>query len=191
MAFIALGGHYSGAQEVNNITITGKVSNSDGEVLPGVNIVLEETNQGTTTDMNGDYSLVVPESSTWLVFSFIGYTNEKIPIEGRSRIDVVMIPDLINLSEIVVVGYGTQKKSLVTGSISKITSDDITLTQDLRVEQALQGKVSGVIVQSNSGQPGQNLNVLIRGIGSNGNTEPLYIIAVSYTHLTLPTKRIV
>jgi len=176
MAFIALGGHYSGAQEVNNITITGKVSNSDGEVLPGVNIVLEETNQGTTTDMNGDYSLVVPESSTWLVFSFIGYTNEKIPIEGRSRIDVVMIPDLINLSEIVVVGYGTQKKSLVTGSISKITSDDITLTQDLRVEQALQGKVSGVIVQSNSGQPGQNLNVLIRGIGSNGNTEPLYII---------------
>ncbi len=169
-------GYYAKAQDSTSLTISGKVTTIEGESLPGVNIVVEGTNIGTVTDINGNYSILLPNGSAYLTFSFVGYTSERVSVEGKRILDVVMIPDLVKLSEIVVVGYGVQKKSLVTGSISKISSDDITQTQDLRVEQALQGKVSGVSVQANSGQPGQNLNVLIRGIGSNGNTEPLYII---------------
>lgn len=176
MVFIIICGYHAVAQDLKTLAITGKVTTAEGESLPGVNIIIEGTSQGIVSDVDGNYSLEVPEGSAFLVFSFVGYVTERILIEGKSRVDVVLIPDLVNLSEIVVVGYGAQKKSLVTGSISRIASDEISRTQDLRVEQALQGKVSGLTVQANSGQPGQNLNVLIRGIGSSGNTEPLYII---------------
>lgn len=176
MCLIIMGGHYASAQETKTSTITGTVTTLDGETLPAVNIIVEGTNTGTISDINGNYTIDVQEGAEYLVFSFVSYVSERVKIDGQPVINVVLLPDLVTLSEIVVVGYGVQKKSLVTGSISKISSDEITQTQDLRVEQALQGKVSGVSVQANSGQPGQNLNVLIRGIGSNGNTEPLYII---------------
>jgi TonB-dependent starch-binding outer membrane protein SusC len=174
---IAIAGDYfTSAQEPNSSAISGRVTTLEGESLPGVIISIEGTNIGVTTDIKGIYNINVPEGKEFLIFSFIGYVTERMAIKSQTTIDVVLLPDLVALSEIVVVGYGVQKKSLVTGSISKISADEIGQTQDLRVEQALQGKVSGVSVQANSGQPGQNLNVLIRGIGSNGNTEPLYII---------------
>ncbi len=169
-------GYYASAQEINSLSISGKVTSTDGEILSGVNIIAEGTNTGTISDINGNYVIDVPEGTEYLTFSYLGYISERMTIEGKTTINVVLLPDLVALSEIVVVGYGVQKKSLVTGSISKISSDEITRTQNLRVEEALQGKVSGVSISPNSGQPGQNLNVLIRGIGSNGNTEPLYII---------------
>ena len=164
------------AQELNTINISGKITSMEGESLPGVNIVVEGTTTGTISDTEGNYMIDVPEGAENLVFSYMGYISERLAIGNQTEIDVVLLPDIVSLSEVLVVGYGVQKKSLVTGSISKISSDEIDKTNDLRIEQALQGRVSGVTIQSNSGQPGQNLNVLIRGIGSSGNTEPLYII---------------
>jgi len=176
MGIIIIRGYSTPAQELKTSIVTGKITSIEEEALPGVNIIVEGTSTGTISDNEGNYTIEIPESAEFLVFSYVGYISERLMIENQTVINVVLLPDIVSLSEIVVVGYGVQKKSLVTGSISKISSDEITQTQDLRVEQALQGKVSGVSIQANSGQPGQNFNVLIRGIGSNGNTEPLYII---------------
>lgn len=176
LGIIIIAGRYASAQETKTSIISGKITDENGLQMPGINIIVEGTNKGTMTDASGNFTINVPEGYKYLVFSFVGYQTQRVEVNGRSIIDIKLIPDVVALSEVVVVGYGVQKKSLVTGSISKVTSAEITQTQNLRVEQALQGKVSGVSIQANSGQPGKNLNVLIRGIGSNGNTEPLYII---------------
>jgi TonB-dependent starch-binding outer membrane protein SusC len=171
-------GYYASAQENTSkkTMISGKIIDENGTSMPGINIAIEGTAFGNISDINGNYTINVPEGKEYLIFSFVGYQTQRINIKGLSTLNVKLIPDVVGLSEIVVVGYGVQKKSLVTGSISKVTSDEISETHNLRVEQALQGKISGVTIQANSGQPGKNLNVLIRGIGSNGSTEPLYVI---------------
>src|SRR5882762_7328623 len=127
-------------------TVSGKVTNEKGEAIPGVNVVERGTASGTVTDANGKYTLVVADENSSLVFSFIGYTNQEIPVNGRATIDVAMLEDVAALAEVVVVGYGTQKKSDFTGSIASVKGEDITLMPTQRVDQALQGRAAGVLV---------------------------------------------
>jgi len=158
-------------------TINGTVTDSiEGSPLPGVNIYVEGTTIGTTSDMDGKYEIEVPENQNVLVFSFVGYQEKNVNISGRTEVNVSLQPRVEAMEEVVVVGYGTQKKSLVTGSISKISGNDLVEGKETRLEQSLQGKTAGVTVMENSGQPGSNVTVRIRGVGTNGDPTPLYVV---------------
>src|SRR5690606_29184305 len=126
--------------------------------------------------INGNYSLNVPEGST-LVFSFIGFETQRIEVGDRSVIDVALTEDMASLDEVVVVGYGTQKKSDLTGSVSSVSSDDLNAFPTTNVLQALTGRAAGVQVTQNTGEPGGSMSVRIRGTNSiQGSNEPLYVI---------------
>ncbi|MFC5411550.1 SusC/RagA family TonB-linked outer membrane protein [Larkinella bovis] len=164
------------AQNNNGLTVRGRVS-SGTEALPGVNVIIKGTQQGTTTDVNGQYSLVVPNSNATLTFSYIGYVSQEIAVGNRSTIDVSLQSDERSLSEVVVVGYGTQRKVETTGSIASIKSAELTQTPVVNVAQGLQARVAGVQVNQNTGAPGGNVSVRVRGTNSiNGNSEPLYVV---------------
>jgi TonB-linked outer membrane protein, SusC/RagA family len=156
--------------------VTGVVTGTNNEPLPGVSISIKGTQSGYITDINGKYSISVPDDNAILVFSFIGYTKEEISVAGKAVIDVTLKEELSKLDEVVVVGYGVQKKSLVTGAISKISGEDLTKSANFRASQLLQGQAAGVLAMSNSGQPGSGVSVNVRGLSTNGNSEPLYII---------------
>ena len=159
------------------LQIKGVVTSADdGQSIPGVSVFVKGTTTGTMTDINGYYSLDnVPMNST-VVFSFVGMKTQEIVVTESAAYDIVMAPDVELIDEIVVVGYGTQKKSLVTGAIAKVDGEDLRKAADMRVTQALQGKTAGVVITANSGQPGSQISVRIRGAGTNGDAEPLYII---------------
>lgn len=155
--------------------LKGIVSDSSGE-LPGVNIIVKGTTNGTTTRLDGSYVLSNVKPTDIIVFSYIGYKTMEIGVEGRVVLDVILIEDTNSLDEVVVVGYGVKKKSLVTGAISSIDSKQIKSSSNQRVEQILQGRTSGVTVSSSSGSPGSGAKIRIRGAGSSGNSNPLYIV---------------
>lgn len=165
------------AMNAQGLQIKGVVTSSDdGQPLPGVAVTVKGTTTGILTDLNGYYVLNnVPENST-LVFSFVGMNSQEITVRTSSTVDVVLVSDMELIDEIVVVGYGTQKKSLITGAIAKVDGDELRKSADMRVTQSLQGKTAGVVITANSGQPGDNISVRIRGAGTNGDAEPLYII---------------
>ncbi len=157
--------------------LTGKVSDEQSKALPGVSIVLKGTQQGTVTDVDGQYKLTVPESgAVTITFSFVGYQAQDIPLEGRTNLDLTMKPDDQSLAEVVVVGYGTQKKKDLTGAISTIGAKDVAGRQTLQVSDALQGSVAGVSVSRTSGAPGSGSTILIRGITTIGTNNPLIIV---------------
>jgi TonB-linked SusC/RagA family outer membrane protein len=156
--------------------LSGKVIDDGGLPLPGVNVLVKGTTQGVVTEMNGEYVLTDVADDAILVFSFIGFESQEIARNGRSVIDVKLLPDVKTLEEVVVVGYGTQKKSVATASLSKVDAKDLTGFGVARVDQMLQGQVAGVSFKSVSGQPGSELNIYIRGIGTNGDNRPLIII---------------
>jgi TonB-linked SusC/RagA family outer membrane protein len=156
--------------------VTGVVTAEDGEVLPGVNVTLKGSNIGTSTNPKGEYTITVPAESSILVFSFIGHARQEITVGTKSRIDVKMIPENQALEEMVVIGYGSQKKSSLTGAVSSVSPKELTALPVISAEQALQGRVPGVRVVNN-GSPGQAPVVRIRGIGSiNYASGPLYVI---------------
>jgi TonB-dependent starch-binding outer membrane protein SusC len=158
-------------------TISGIVSSKeDNKPLPGVNVILKGTSQGTVTGADGTYRLSAPAEMDVLVFSFIGYVTQEVSVNGRSTIDMVLEIDVQNLTEVVVIGYGTQKKSNITGAIASVSGEELEKVQVASFEQALQGRAAGVYVTSNSGQPGAGMSVRIRGIGSINNSNPLYVI---------------
>jgi TonB-dependent starch-binding outer membrane protein SusC len=158
-------------------TVSGVVQDAvTGEPLPGANIVYEGTTIGTATNFNGEYSLDVPSLEGKLMFRYVGYITKVVPIDGNTEINVFLETDTVWGEELVVVGYGVQQRSLVTGAISRIEAREIQQSASLRVEQALQGRTAGVIVMQNSGQPGSGATVRIRGIGTTGDAEPLYIV---------------
>ncbi len=157
--------------------ITGKVTDaSTGESLPGVNIIVPGTNIGTATDISGHYSLNVPETSDSLTFSYIGYTPQTIAIGGRTTINVQLNPTTLKSSQVVVVGYGTQQKKDLTGSISQVSGTEVARIPTTDVNNALQGKVAGVQVTPNSGQPGEGATVRIRGVGTLNDASPIYVV---------------
>ena len=164
--------------QAQNISITGMVTSSEDEAgLPGVNVIVQGTSTGTVTDVDGNYSLDVPGEQSVLVFSSVGYIQEEIVVGGRTVIDIVMQVDVTALEEIVVVGYGTMKKSDVTGSLTSVSSKDYDVQPITRVDQALQGRAAGVTVTQTSGAPGAGFKIRIRGANSiSGNNAPLYVV---------------
>jgi len=156
-------------------TIRGKVTEETGEALPGVNILLKGTSTGTTTDAEGNYSLVVPDNGAVLIFSFIGYVTQEVSVDSRTVVDVAMKADVVSLSEVVVTGYGSQSKRDITGAVATIASDRLLSTPSTNLGQALQGKVAGVTV-GNENSPGGGVMVRIRGFGTINDNSPLYVI---------------
>lgn len=151
-------------------------SRVDGVGLPGVNVLVKGTSTGTVTDVEGNYSINVPNEDDVLVFSSIGYITQEVPVNGRTTIDIALAEDVQSLKEVVVVGYGTQSKRNVTSSIGSVSSEEIENYPVQQMGQALQGKVAGIQIIQNSGSPGSSLMVRIRGTGTVNNSEPLYVI---------------
>jgi TonB-linked SusC/RagA family outer membrane protein len=163
--------------QAQSFSLRGTVSTDAGESLPGVNVLVKGTSSGTVTDADGVFVLPEVKAEDVLVVSFIGYVTEEIVVGSKSTIDIVLTPDIQTLSEVVVVGYGTQRKIETTGSIASVKADDIVQTPVTNVAQGLQARVAGVQINQNSGAPGGNISVRIRGTNSiNGTSEPLYII---------------
>lgn len=156
--------------------VQGKVSSSTGEELPGVNIVIQGTTQGTVSDIDGNFSLTVTDPNAVLLFSFIGYVPKAIPLNGQSTISVILDEDIEQLDEVVVIGYGTVRKSDLTGAVSSVKSEELIKVPSNNPMQALQGKVAGVQVNSISGAPGENVVVRVRGTGTLNNTSPIYVV---------------
>lgn len=159
-------------------SISGTVTSADdGEPLPGVNITVPDTNLGTTTDMDGNYSIAVPDTVNVLVFSFIGFQTQQIQINDRTQIDVAMQTQVYEAGEeIVVVGYGTQQKGDLTGSVSTVSVDEVRKVPTANVQDALQGQVAGVQITPQSGAPGAQADVRIRGVGTLNNSSPIYVV---------------
>ncbi len=157
-------------------TITGKVTSMEDEGgLPGVNVIVKGTSTGSVTDVEGNYSLEVPEENAILVFSSIGYVQEEVVVGNLSVIDIMLSPDITALEEIVVVGYGTMRKSDLTGAVGQISGDELLRTPSVSVAQSLQGRIPGVRV-INSQEPGGSAEIRIRGISTINNSKPLYVI---------------
>ncbi|HYX06540.1 MAG TPA: TonB-dependent receptor [Bacteroidales bacterium] len=162
---------------LRQVKVTGTVTDATtGEPLPGVNIVEDGTTNGVSTDLDGNYSINVKDENASLIFSFVGYVSQTIQVSGQNVLNVQLSPDVESLDEVVVVGYGTQRKSLVTGAISSVTSEDIQNTSSTRADEAIQGKTAGVMVLPTSGSPGAATKIRIRGTNSNGNSNPLFIV---------------
>jgi len=155
--------------------ISGIIVDSAGETLPGVNISLKGTSIGTVSDIDGRYIISVSAENV-VVFSFIGYTIQEIPVGDKTQINVAMIDDALSMDEVVVVGYGVQKKVLVTGANLNVKGEDIAALNTASPLAALQGVAPGVSITRNDGQPGSGMKVRIRGLGTNGNSNPLYVV---------------
>ncbi|MEX2232847.1 MAG: SusC/RagA family TonB-linked outer membrane protein [Cyclobacteriaceae bacterium] len=155
----------------------GRVSDAEGNPMPGVNIIEKGTNNGTTTDAGGTYSLEVPDGDVILVFSFIGFVTQEIPVNGRSVIDVSLEEDIRNLSEVVVIGYGEQRKTEVTGAVANVTSEDFIQGNSRDAADLIQGKVAGLTVVSPTGDPTRRSQILLRGNSTLAtSTQPLILI---------------
>lgn len=161
---------------IQDITITGKVISEDGE-LPGVNVIVKGTSQGTVTDVEGNYSLNVPDENSILVFSSVGYVQQEVVVGNRTIVNVTLNTDITALEEIVVIGYGTQKKSDLTGAISSISGEDLNEVPTYNVLDQAQGRLAGVDIVGSNGSPGSSKTIRIRGNRSiNATNNPLYVV---------------
>lgn len=157
--------------------ITGRITDDQGVPLTGASVIIKGTTVGTVTDADGKFTLAVPDYAEILVISFVGYVTQEIPIRDATTINVMLVEDILTLSEVVVVGYGTQKKSDLTGAISSIRGPELTRLSSQRVDQALQGRAAGVLVLNTAGAPGAKTTIRIRGMNSiNGGNNALVVI---------------
>jgi TonB-linked SusC/RagA family outer membrane protein len=161
--------------------VRGTVTDPAGEALIGVNVLVKESATGaflvgTTTEFDGTYSIKMPAGSDSLTFSYTGFKTLTISVGNRTQVDVVMNEEYTQLEEIIVVGYGVQKKKVATGAISKISTENLEGFKVQNVQSALEGQVTGLIVNESSGQPGAAKSLLIRGISTNGDNSPLFIV---------------
>jgi TonB-dependent starch-binding outer membrane protein SusC len=173
----SIGGN-SVSEAPQQVTVKGIVTDKNtGEALPGVNVVVRGTTIGTVTDVAGSYTLVVPTTSGTLVFSFIGYATQEVAIAGRTILDVILLSDIAQLNEVVVVGYGTQLKKDVTGSVSTISAGRLLDKPAFNVAQAVGGKIAGVKIVERTGAPGGNPMIRVRGTNSiNSGNDPLFVV---------------
>ncbi len=159
------------------VTVTGTVSDATGAPLPGVNVTIKGTTTGTITDLDGNYEINVPSSSDILVFSMVGMLAEEITVGDQTTISTSLAEDVVGLDEIVVVGYGTMKKSDVTGSIVSLKEEEFSQVKTTNVVEGLQGKAAGVDISRSSGEAGSGFDINIRGQRSlSGSNDPLYIV---------------
>ncbi len=156
--------------------ITGKITDAtDGSPLPGANVLIQGTTQGTVTDLNGVFVIEAAPDAV-LVISYIGYLSESINVAGQTTVNIILTPDLASLDEVVVVGYGVQKKSDLTGAVSSVSGESLRKLPVATVDQALQGQAAGVTITQRSGRPGEGVDIKIRGISSINGSQPLIII---------------
>src|SRR3990172_7276896 len=157
--------------------VTGVVTDATtGEKLPGVNILIEGTNTGVITDVNGRYSIELPSPNMVLLFSYVGYNTERIEVTGKSTIDISLVPDIKSLEEVVVVGYGTQRKVTATGSVVSARGDDLKKSPSINLTNNLVGRMPGLTAVTRSGEPGYDCATLrIRGSNTLGNNSPLIV----------------
>ncbi len=166
-------------EQVNQIfdrSITGIVRDEEGESLPGVNVLLKGTNVGAVTDLDGRYSIQVPDEGAVLIFSYIGFDRREIAVGNSNTLDVTLQADTRALEEVVVIGYGEKSRKLMTESIGTVGADEIAQVPIASVDQAIQGRVSGVQVTNVDGTPGAPVAIRVRGVGTVGNTQPLFVI---------------
>ena len=157
--------------------ITGTVVDENKMPLPGASILVKGLNIGSSTDFDGNFSLNVPETGEVLVVSYLGYMTKELVISKNLTFNIQLDIDTNTLDEIVVVGYGTQRKSDITGSVTSVKVDAIAVAQNSTIDALLQGRAAGVQVTQNAGSPGSGVSVKIRGASSlRGNNEPLYVI---------------
>ena len=161
-----------------SIKVSGRVTSlEDGEGLPGVNVLVKSTTSGTVTDVDGRYTLECPSKESILIFSFVGFNTEEVLVGDKSEIDIALLTNVTSLEEVVVVGYGTKKRSDLTGSLVSVTNEEFDRQPLTRVDQALQGRAAGVAVTQTSGAPGAGYKIRIRGANSiSGSNEPLYVV---------------
>jgi TonB-linked SusC/RagA family outer membrane protein len=158
-------------------TVTGTITSAeDNSPLPGANVFVKGTTRGTVTNLDGLYTIDLQPGDEILVFSYIGYKDQEISAASQSVIDVVLAPQPIGIDEIVVIGYGTIRKSDLTGSVSSVKADDLVKITSVNPEQSLQGKVAGVNVTSTSGAPGAGPVVRVRGVGTFNNSSPIFVV---------------
>ncbi len=156
--------------------VTGTVLDETGAGMPGVNVLVKGTTQGTVTNAEGKFSITAQSDAT-LVFTFVGYKTSEVSVSGRTTIDLSMEQDATSLDEVVVIGYGTQKRSDLTGAVGSVSADKLQERPATSLNQALSGKIAGVQVNTNSGRPGGKSNVRIRGFSSiNSSNNPLYVV---------------
>ncbi len=164
------------AGPVADIPVSGRVTGEDGGGLPGVSVLVKGTTNGTATDVDGRFKLTAPDNGT-LVVSFIGYVTQEIPIAGKATIDVKMATDVETLSEIVVVGYGEQKKATVTGSVAQVKGTELQKSPAVNLSNSIAGRMPGVIATNRSGEPGYDGSTIrIRGSNTLGNNDALIVI---------------
>lgn len=158
-------------------TVTGVVRNNNGEPLPGVSVTIKGTSTASITGSDGIYSIRVPSERTTLVFSYVGMTSQEQPVTGKNAVNIILSTAAGGLDDVVVIGYGTVRKKDATGSVAKVNVTDMQKAPVRSFEEALAGRVAGVQVSSTDGQPGDALNIIIRGSNSvTGNNSPLYVI---------------
>lgn len=159
------------------VSVSGRVTDqADGSGLIGATVKEKGTTNGIATDLDGNFTFSVSSAEAVLIISYTGYATKEVPLNGRSRVDIVMGEDITVLQETVVVGYGTQKKSDLTGAVGTLKTKDIERIPTASIEQALQGKIAGVYVTPTSGEPGAGATIRIRGTGTLNNANPLYVI---------------
>ncbi|MDD7886335.1 TonB-dependent receptor [Flavivirga sp. 57AJ16] len=156
-------------------TVTGIVTDNNGP-MPGANVIVKGTSLGTATDFDGNYTIENVASNAVLVFSMVGYATQEVSVNGQSQINIKLTEDLQSLDEVVLVGYSSRKKSTLTGAVSVVDMGDLEKTRVVNVTQALQGQIAGVQVTSSTGAPGDPIEVRIRGLGTIGDNNPLYVI---------------
>ncbi|WP_439151922.1 SusC/RagA family TonB-linked outer membrane protein [Winogradskyella sp.] len=160
-----------------NVNVTGTVTEaSSGQPLPGVNVILKNTSRGASTDFDGNFTLNDVPLNSVLVISYIGFQTQEVTVINNQPLNIMLQEDAESLSEVVVIGYGTQTKKELTGAVSVVSSETIETLKPTRIEQALQGQVAGVNIVSNSGSPGAASTISIRGISTNGDNRPLILV---------------
>lgn len=157
-----------------DIKVQGVVKDQTGETVIGATVMQKGTTNGTVTDFDGNFSLTVPSNAT-LTISYIGFATQDIPVNGQTEFSIVMKDDAQTLSEVVVVGYGTMRKSDLTGAVGSLAAKDMENSPVANIGQAIQGKIAGLQVVD-AGKPGDNVSIKIRGLGSINNCDPLVVI---------------
>lgn len=160
-------------------TVTGRIVDNNGEAIIGANVVVKGTTNGTVTDIDGNFSIEADPKSV-LNISYIGYLSKEIVVGSQKTINVVLLEDTKTLDEVVVIGYGTQKKADLTGSVANVSTEKLNTQSNTTIGQALQGKIAGVDIVSQGGAPGGSTRVMVRGIGTLNNSSPLYIVDGMY-----------
>ena len=149
------------------LTVKGVITEASGDPIPGVNIVLKGTTTGAITDLDGNYTLTVPDENAVLVFSYVGYLNQEVAVGNQTSIDITLLEDVVGLEEVIVVGYGSQRKQTLSGAVSAVTAEDLAIRPAANTTELLQGQISGLLTRQESGLPGADGTTLqIRGYGS-------------------------